>query len=129
MSSPRYPRNRRRPVLLPGILGAVASLAGTAAVGGGAWVVIQFVVAILAIIVGVMAIQNRHWWWAPPLFLAAILLNPVLPLDLPQAVWLVILYLSAAVFIAAAVLVRVDDARHGESARPGDRRHDPRRRG
>lgn len=104
----RYPTPQyRRTALLPGIVGAVAALAGVAAIGQGIFTLILYLVSIFALIVLVLAVQARHWWWVPLLAAIAVLFNPVFPLPLADLVFAFASYGAAAVFIAAGVLIRV----------------------
>jgi hypothetical protein len=108
MSTQRYPTKQyRRTALLPGLLGAVACLAGLAAVGGGIFTLIQYLVSILAAIVIVFAFQARHWWWLPLFAAVVVAFNPVFPFTFANLVWTYLLYGATVLFIAAAVLVRV----------------------
>jgi hypothetical protein len=106
--SATYPAPKfRRPALLPALLGGVACLAGVAAIGGDVFLVIRFVVAIVAAIVAVIAVQSRRWWWAIPMAAIVVLWNPVLPIELGDDVWRLAHYVGALVFILTAVLLRV----------------------
>lgn len=106
--SQRYPTPEfRRPALAPSILATVALLAGVAAIGGDLYLLIQFVVAILALIIAVFAWQARQWWWLVVLVPIAVVWNPVLPLGLESEVLLALHYVAAVVFLAAGILIRV----------------------
>lgn len=97
----------RRPVLAPGILGAVVLVAGFALIGADGFTVIRYATSILALVCAWIAVQNRSWWTIAPLVPMALLWNPVVPVDLPDAGWLIAHYVGAALFILVAVLVRV----------------------
>ena len=104
----RYPTPEyRRTALAPSILATIVLLAGVALVDSDAYLVIQFLVAILALIVAVFAWQARQWWWLAGLAPIAVLWNPVVPLEIDGDLWLGLHYVAAIVFIAAGVLIRI----------------------
>ena len=106
--SDRYPTPQfRRTALAPGILAAIVLFAGIPLIDTGGYVVIQFAVAILALILAVFAWQAKQWWWLLGLVPIAVLFNPVWPLDLDAGVIPALHYLSVLVFVGAAVLVKV----------------------
>ena len=112
----RYGRpSFRRTALAPGLLAAVALLAGLALLESDAFIAIRFIVAILALIVTVFAVQARHWWWVPPLIAIAILWNPVYPLDIAGPWWVGAQYVAILVFVVAGIFIKVpykaEDAR------------------
>ena len=104
----RYPTPEfRRMALAPAIVATIALLAGVAAIGGDVYVVVQFVVAIFALIVSVFAWQARQWWWLLVLVPIAVVWNPVVPIPIASGVQLVLHYAAALVFIAAGILIKV----------------------
>lgn len=104
----RYPTPQfRRTALAPGILGALVTLAGVALIGVDAHTVILFAVSILAAIIAVFAWQARQWFWIVPLALVVVAFNPVLPIDFTPEVASGVHYVSALVFIAAAIFIKV----------------------
>ncbi|HTE62530.1 MAG TPA: DUF6804 family protein, partial [Solirubrobacteraceae bacterium] len=104
----RYGRpSFRRTALAPGLLAAVALLAGLALLESDAFIAIRFIVAILALIVTVFAVQARHWWWVPPLIAIAILWNPVYPLDIAGPWWVGAQYVAILVFVVAGIFIKV----------------------
>jgi len=106
--SDRYPTPEfRRTALAPGILGAIALLAGLALVGTGGYTVIQYAVSILALVIAVFAWQARQWWWLALLVPVAVVWNPVFPLPIGTDEWPLWSYAASIVFIAAAVLIKV----------------------
>jgi hypothetical protein len=120
MSSPRYPTRVRRPALLPGLVGAVATFAGVLAIGAAPFTIVLFLVSILAAIVAVFAFQARQWWWLPVLAAVVVVFNPVFPLGLSDMAWLWCSYATVAVFAAAAALIRIvekGDARRDSAQR------------
>lgn len=97
----------RRLALAPGILAAIALLAGFALIGGGYFIIIQFAVAILAAICGWFAIQAKQWWWLP-LFAAIIVAwNPVVPFAFDGWLWFGAQYAAVIVFALAGWLIKV----------------------
>ncbi|MCU1409948.1 MAG: hypothetical protein JWR04_655 [Rhodoglobus sp.] len=110
VSSASYPTRSRRTALVPALLAVVALLIGVALIESDGFIVIRYVVAILALIVAVFAWQARQWWWIIGLAPIAVLWNPVLPIDLGQPdLWLGLQYIAALVFIASGILIKVID--------------------
>lgn len=107
---PAAPHIRQRNALLPGILGSAALMAGLPLVGGEYQIVIHFIVAILAVIVGWFAVQATQWWWAVPMAVVAVVWNPVFPFSFDQPVWLVAHGLGAAAFLAAGAMIWIPRA-------------------
>jgi len=109
----------RRTALAPGLLAAIVLLVGFALIGGGGFVVIQFVVAILALIVAWFAFQAKQWWWIPLLLAIAVVWNPVFPFSFHGALWFGAQYAAILVFVLVAILVKVpiDDAQKPGRAR------------
>ena len=105
----------RRTALAPGLLASVALLIGVALIESGAFIVIRFVVSILALIVMVFAFQARHWWWIPVMLAVALIWNPVYPLDIVGPWWLGAQYVAILVFVLAGIFIKVpykaEDAR------------------
>lgn len=105
----------RRTALAPGLLASVALLVGVALIESEAFIVIRFVVAILALIVVVFAFQARHWWWIPFLLAIAVAWNPIYPLDIAGPWWLGAQYVAILVFVLAGIFIKVpykaEDAR------------------
>jgi hypothetical protein len=97
----------RRAALAPGLLAAIALLAGIALIESDGFIVIRFVVAILALIVLVFAFQARHWWWMPLLLAIAVAWNPDYPFDISGPWWIAAQYVAILVFVLAGVLIRV----------------------
>ena len=110
MSSASYPTKSRRTALVPSLLAVVALLIGVALIESDGFIVIRYVVSILALIVAVFAWQARQWWWIIGLAPIAVLWNPVLPIDLGQPDrWLGLQYVAALVFIASGILITVTE--------------------
>ena len=113
--SASYPRSTRRTALAPAILAVIGLLVGVALLPTDLFLIIRFVVSILALIVAVFAWQARQWWWLIGLIPIAVLWNPVFPIDLGLPdLWLALQYVAAIVFLAAGILIRVAD----DTARP-----------
>lgn len=109
--SASYPTRSRRTALAPAILAVIALLIGVAIITTGGFIVVRYVVSILALIVAVFAWQARQWWWLIGLLPIAVLWNPVLPIDLGQPdLWLGLQYVAALLFIAAGIFITVVDA-------------------
>lgn len=107
-SAQRYPTPQfRRMALAPAIVATIALLAGVGAIGGDLYLLIQFLVAILALIVAVFAWQAKQWWWIILLVPIAVIWNPVFPLGLEKDLLLALHYVAAIVFIAVGALVKV----------------------
>lgn len=107
-----YPNEQvRRLALAPGILGALAALLGVLLIDAEPYILVRFVVSILALIVAVFAWQGRAWWWLIPLGAIAVVWNPVIVIPVAGALWLGLHYLAALVFIVVAIFVkvRIDD--------------------
>lgn len=96
-----------RVALAPGLLGAIVLLAGLAVIGGPWFILVRYVVSILALILCVFAGQARAWWWYPPLVALAVLFNPVWPIAVDAPI-LRLLHLAGAVcFVAAGITIKV----------------------
>ena len=99
---PTFQRN----ALAPGILAALALFIGTAIIGTDWFTPVQYVVTILALIVGWFAVQAKHWWWVPVFVAIAAVWNPVFELPLDGILWQVAQPVAAVVFLVAGVLIR-----------------------
>lgn len=106
----------RRTALAPGLLAAIVMIAGFALIDTGGFVVIRYVVAIFALIVGWFAIQAKQWWWAPLLLAIAVIWNPVVPFDFHGAWWFGAQYVAILVFVLVAIFVKVPIS---EEQKPG----------
>ena len=93
--------------LAPGILGAIVLLAGLALIGNDAFLIIRFVVSILAIIICVFAWQARQWWWFAVLVPIAVIWNPAWPITIGGNLWLGLQYVAAIAFIVVGIFVKV----------------------
>lgn len=93
--------------LAPGILTAIILMAGLALVGGDAYDIVRYPVAILAAVIGWFAIQGRSFLWLIGLAPIVVLWNPVLPFSFPDAVWSSLHLAAVGVVVAAGLLIRV----------------------
>ncbi|MFC5501263.1 DUF6804 family protein [Lysinimonas soli] len=109
----------RRTALAPGLIAVMALLIGFALIGSGGFVVIEFIVAILALIVAWFAFQAGQWWWIPLLLAIAVAWNPVVPFDFHGALWFGAQYVAILVFVLVAVFVRVPVADEQKPGRVG----------
>ena len=93
----------------------MALLAGVGAIGGDLNLLIQFIVAILALIVAVFAWQAKHWWWIPVMLAIAVAWTPVYPFDIAGPWWVGAQYVAILLFVLAGVFIKVpykaEDAR------------------
>jgi hypothetical protein len=109
--SASYPTPQfRRTALAPGILAAIAVLAGIALLESDAFLIIRFVVSIFALIIAVLAWQAKQWWWLLVLVPIAVVWNPVVPIDIGGDLWLGLQYVAAIVFLAAGILIKSRNA-------------------
>jgi hypothetical protein len=106
----------RRIALAPGLLAVVALLVGFALIQGGGFVVILYVISILALIVAWFAFQAKQWWWIPPLLAIAVVWNPVFPFGFRGIPWYGAQYLAILVFLLVAIFVKVPIT---EAQKPG----------
>lgn len=96
-----------RPALAPGLLAAIALLAGTALLDSDVFTVFRYVVSIFALIVLVFAYRGRAWWALPLLAAVAVLWNPVVVVPVEAQLWQGLQFVAAALMIAVGVLVKV----------------------
>ncbi|WP_423917597.1 DUF6804 family protein [Frigoribacterium sp. 2-23] len=100
-----------RPALAPGLLGAVALVAGVALLDTGAFIIFRYVVSIFALIMIVFAFRARAWWAIVLLAAIAVLWNPVVVIPLDGQPWAALQFVAAFVFIVVGVLVKVPTER------------------
>ncbi|PJJ61473.1 DUF6804 family protein [Compostimonas suwonensis] len=97
-----------RPALAPGLLAAIALLAGLALLGSpDGYIVIRYIVSILALIIVVFAVQAKKWWWLVGLVPIAVLWNPVFPITIDDQPWLFLQFAACVVFVGAAIRITV----------------------
>ncbi|WP_233201992.1 DUF6804 family protein [Cryobacterium sp. Y11] len=96
-----------RSALAPGLLGAIALLAGLALLDSESFIIIRYAASILALIICVFVIQARSWYWLIGLVPIAVLWNPVVILDLSGQGWVSAQFIAAIVFIAVGLRLKV----------------------
>ena len=106
----------RRLALAPGLLGAIVLIAGFALIQGTGFIIIRYIVAILALIIGYFASQAKQWWWMPLLLAVAVIWNPVFPFGFSGIYWYGAQYLAIVLFILTAIFIKVPLA---EGEKPG----------
>ncbi|GAA4666111.1 DUF6804 family protein [Frondihabitans cladoniiphilus] len=106
MPTPQQP-TFTRPALAPGLLGAIALVAGTVLIDSTIFIGFRYVIAILALIVLVFAYRGRGWIYLPFLAAIAVLWNPVVIVPLTGQLWEGMQFAAAVVFIVTAVRVKV----------------------
>lgn len=118
----RYGRSPfRRTALAPGLLAAIVALAGLALIDSDSFLIIRYVLAIMALIIAWFTLQARKWWWLPILLAIAVLWNPVFPFEFAGPWWLAAQYLAALGFILVAIFVKVPNPADAEAERRGGR--------
>ena len=106
----------RRLALAPGLLAAIVLIAGFALIEGSGFIIIRYVVAILALIIGYFAFQAKQWWWMPLMLAIAVIWNPVLPFGFSGIYWYGAQYAAVIVFVLAAIFIKVPLA---DAQKPG----------
>ena len=96
-----------RPALAPGLLGAIALLAGLALLDVDGFTVIRYIVSILAVIMCVFVIQAKAWWWLIAMVPIAVLWNPVFVIELHGQGWVSAQFIAALLFVVTGVLTKV----------------------
>ncbi|MEC5150451.1 DUF6804 family protein [Cryobacterium sp. GrIS_2_6] len=96
-----------RAALAPGLLGAIALLAGLALIDADSFIIIRYTVSILALILCVFALQGKAWWWLIGLAPIAVLWNPIFVIELNGQGWVAAQYVAALLFIVVGVRVKV----------------------
>lgn len=108
MSDDRYPTPEfRRTALAPAIVATIVLIAGVALIGTDSFLIIRFVVSILALITVVFAWQASAWLYAVPLAAIAVVWNPVVPIPLEGQWGYGLHYLAGIVFIIAGIRVKI----------------------
>jgi len=105
----------QRNALAPGVLAAIALFLAPLLIGNDWFLLIRFVVAIFAVIVGWFAIQARQWWWLPVFAAIAVIWNPIYPFEFSGPFWIAAQPVAAVVFLVAGGLIKyqppADDAK------------------
>ena len=96
-----------RSALAPGLLGAIALLAGLALIDSESFIIIRYAVSILALILCVFAVQGSAWWWLIGLAPIAVLWNPIFVIELHGQGWVAAQYVAALLFVVVGVRVKV----------------------
>lgn len=96
-----------RAALAPGLLGAIALLAGLAMLTSEWFIIIRFAAAILALVLAVYAYNAHLLWWLIPTVAIAVVWNPVFPLPLEGQGWQFLQLAGALVFVVAAFMIKV----------------------
>ncbi|MGO4784390.1 DUF6804 family protein [Cryobacterium sp. W22_MBD10_FK3] len=111
MGTPAEPTYTRS-ALAPGLLGAIALLAGLALLDVGSFVIIRYIVSILALIICVFVIQAKAWWWLIALVPIAVLWNPIVVIELHGQGWVSAQFIAALVFIVVGIRTKVPVPMH-----------------
>jgi hypothetical protein len=111
MGTPTEPEYTR-PALAPGLLGAIALLAGLALLDSDSFVIIRYAVSILSLIVCVFVIQAKSWWWLIGLVPISVLWNPIVVIDLHGQGWVSAQFIAALVFIVVGIRTKVPAGVH-----------------
>jgi hypothetical protein len=106
MGTPVAPTHSRS-ALAPGLIGAIALLAGLALLDSESFIIIRYTVSILALIICVFAVQSKAWYWLIALVPIAVLWNPIVVLDLHGQGWVSAQFIAALVFIIVGVRTKV----------------------
>ncbi|MFB7892431.1 DUF6804 family protein [Microbacterium sp. NPDC056044] len=96
----------QRNAFAPSLIAAIALFLAPLLIGGDWFLLIRFVVAILAVIVAWFAFQARHWWWIPVFVAIAVLWNPIFPFAFDGPVWTAAQPVAAVVFLVAGATIR-----------------------
>lgn len=106
MGTPAAPTFTRS-ALAPGLLGAICLLAGLALLDSGGFIIVRYVVSILALIMCVFVYQAKAWWWLAALGPIAVLWNPVVVIALHGQGWVSAQFIAALLFILVGVRTKV----------------------
>lgn len=98
----------QRNALAPSIIAAAALVVAPALMGVEAFLVIRYIVAILALIVAWFALQARQWWWIAIFAAVAVVWNPVYPFAFDGPIWVAAQVVAAVTFIVAGALIKVE---------------------
>ena len=108
-----------RPALAPGLLAAVALIAGVVLTDSSLFIGFRYVVTILAVIIVWFAYRGRGWVWIPLLAAIAVLWNPVWIVPIGHAPFQYLQFVAAAVFVGAGLYVKVPSPEAVEAGRGG----------
>lgn len=96
----------QRNAFAPSLIAAIALFLAPLLIGGEWFLLIRFIVAILAVIVAWFAFQARHWWWIPVFAAIAVLWNPIFPFAFDGPVWTAAQPVAAVLFLVAGATIR-----------------------
>jgi hypothetical protein len=103
----------QRNALAPAILAAIVLFVAPALMAIDWGLLVLFVVAILAVIVGYYAFQARQWVWVAVFAVIAVLWNPVFPLpwdDILHVVRIAAQPIAGVVFLVAGAVIKTPRA-------------------
>ncbi|MFD1722669.1 DUF6804 family protein [Amnibacterium endophyticum] len=112
-SPQRYGSGKERRALAPAALGAVVLLSGLLLIGTGLYVVVLYVVSVLALITAVLVGQAGRWAWLPVPIVVAVLWNPVLPFAFSGQPFRIGHVVAAAALVLTGTFARYDTRRAG----------------
>lgn len=96
-----------QPAFIPSLVAAAALLSGIPLLETEWYLVIRFIVAIMALITAWYALQGAQWWWTIVFFVVAIVWNPVFPVPTEGPWWIVAHLAVAALFAVGGAAIRV----------------------
>jgi hypothetical protein len=105
-----------RPAFVPSLIAAAALLSGIPLLEADWYLLIRFIVAIMALIVAWFALQGGQWWWTIVFFAVAVVWNPVFPVPTVGPWWIAAHIGVAALFAVAGAAVRVPRASPPDAA-------------
>lgn len=103
-AEPTFQRNALAPALIAAAVLFLAPVLLTAGWG----IVVLFVAAIFALIVGWFAVQARQWVWAVVFAAIAVVWNPVFPFGFDGLFWSLAQPVAAIVFLVAGALIKTE---------------------
>jgi len=110
VSDKKNPPISQRNALAPALIAAAVLFLAPVLITAGWGIVVLFVTAIFALIVGWFAVQARQWWWVPVFLAIAVVWNPVFPFGFDGLAWGIAQALAAVVFLVAGALVKTERA-------------------
>lgn len=107
MAKKRAPSVYQRNALAPSLIAAAILFLAPVLLGGPWFLLVLFIVAILALIVAWFAFQAKQWWWIPAFAAVAIIWNPAYPLPFSGEIWSAAQPAAAVLFLIAGALIKV----------------------
>lgn len=107
MGAQRTPSMYQRNAFAPSLLAAAALFISPLLMGGEWFLLVLFLVSIMAVIVVWFAVQARHWWWVPVFAAIAVIWNPVFPFPFTGPVWTAAQPVAAVTFLVAGAMIKV----------------------